>query len=274
MSDYQFEVFINSFSLLLGQASSSSRAVSRQSTKLLVKNLPNTADEEFLEMFFEHTKRQGGGPVKHIKLYKEGSNFAIIEFEKPESVDEVMKKVPIKMQGETVEVEKYAPYLERDESLESIGFYEIPKQLVKDIGDMKITDLKRSASGSSRQSFTIPMIDKAKQTHPGVGCSGCGLKTIIGSRFYCNNCFPDFNFCFNCKSDKPHNPSHTFTKLEAGNYPSDFIHAGFWCDGCRVKPIQGARFRCKNCPSFDYCALCIAKKAWKEHDPLHTFIKL
>ena len=239
----------------------------------MTKNLPDTADEEYLEMFFEHTKRQGGGPVKQVELYKT-DKFAIIEFEQSESVDEVLKKVPITMQGETIEVEKYEPYLDRDESLQTIELSMIPKELSTFIAEMKLTDLKKSDPRPT-PAISLPLIEKAKLIHYGVECNGCGgLKAIVGPRFRCNCCFADFNLCINCKSNNRHDPSHTFTRLDAGHYPPDFIHIGFRCDGCRTTPIAGVRFRCKDCPSFDYCAACMTKKDKQKHNPLHTFLKL
>ena len=44
-----------------------------------MKNLPDTADEDHLEMFFEH-KRQGGGTVKRVTIHKD-DGLAIIEFQ-------------------------------------------------------------------------------------------------------------------------------------------------------------------------------------------------
>ena len=46
-----------------------------------VSNLPPAAEnEEYLDVFFESTKRQGGGPVKKVTLMKD-KHFAIVEFE-------------------------------------------------------------------------------------------------------------------------------------------------------------------------------------------------
>ena len=43
-------------------------------------NVPSKADEEFLQMFFENTKRQGGGPVKNVDIDRD-EGTAVIEFE-------------------------------------------------------------------------------------------------------------------------------------------------------------------------------------------------
>ena len=51
-----------------------------QLTKIVVKNLPPSASEQYLEMYFENTKRQGGGPVKAVEFYAD-DHVAIVEFE-------------------------------------------------------------------------------------------------------------------------------------------------------------------------------------------------
>ena len=49
-------------------------------TKIIVRNLPPSASEQFLEMYFENTRRQGGGPVTTVELYPD-DNTALVEFE-------------------------------------------------------------------------------------------------------------------------------------------------------------------------------------------------
>merc|ERR1712061_477535 len=39
------------------------------------------------------------------------------------------------------------------------------------------------------------------------------------------------------------------------------VHAGITCDGCNKCPIQGLRFKCKNCPDYDLCAQFFTKKS-------------
>ena len=45
--------------------------------------MPPEVDEEYLEMFFENTKKYGGGPVKDIDIDRD-QEIAVIEFEEPE----------------------------------------------------------------------------------------------------------------------------------------------------------------------------------------------
>lgn len=37
------------------------------------------------------------------------------------------------------------------------------------------------------------------------------------------------------------------------------VHSHVFCDGCRMFPIIGTRFKCMNCQNFDYCADCEEK---------------
>jgi len=38
------------------------------------------------------------------------------------------------------------------------------------------------------------------------------------------------------------------------------VHEGITCDGCNRSPVQGLRFKCKDCPDYDLCAECFTKK--------------
>jgi hypothetical protein len=51
-------------------------------TKIVVSNLPSTAHDEYLQMFFEN-KRFKGCDVYSVEMDEDGT-FAIIEFETPE----------------------------------------------------------------------------------------------------------------------------------------------------------------------------------------------
>ena len=87
-------------------------------------------------MFFEYEKGQGGGPVKQVTLNNDRS--AIVEFEEERSVDVVLRKAPIKMLGETVDVKAYVPYLDPSEALDSINVDGLPVALGKEIAAMTL----------------------------------------------------------------------------------------------------------------------------------------
>lgn len=212
-----------------GKCDYSSTSICKPGTKLLVKNLPDTADEDHLEMFFEH-KRQGGGTVKRVTIHKD-DGLAIIEFQEANAVDKVLKKQPIKMLGKTVEVEKYTPYLQDDEGLKFVQLRRIPKELSKDIATMKLKNKIGKSDHGTFNALTLQDSDSDNDEnapdssdnedddvdfggmfiHPRVECDGCGQR-IAGVRYKCRSC-RDFDFCSSCKKRCAHNPNHIFMKI-------------------------------------------------------------
>ena len=50
---------------------------------------------------------------------------------------------------------------------------------------------------------------------------------------------------------------------------SNIVHQKVTCDGCKVFPIRGIRYKCTVCPDFDYCEKC---EETVEHN--HVFMKI
>lgn len=50
-------------------------------------------------------------------------------------------------------------------------------------------------------------------------------------------------------------------------------HVDVRCDGCKVKPVTGDRYKCSVCDDFDYCAKCEEKNAESKMHP-HNFIRI
>jgi len=46
------------------------------------------------------------------------------------------------------------------------------------------------------------------------------------------------------------------------------VHPGVTCDGCQMFPINGSRFKCRNCDDFDFCETCFKTR---KHNTRHTF---
>ena len=90
-----------------------------QTNTIIVKNLPTSADEELLELFFESTKKQGGGPVKSVKILRD-KNAAIVEFCEEKSVEAVMKKTPLKFGTNEIEIQPYKPLLTGSETISNV----------------------------------------------------------------------------------------------------------------------------------------------------------
>lgn len=51
------------------------------------------------------------------------------------------------------------------------------------------------------------------------------------------------------------------------------VHWGVVCDGCDMRPIRGIRYKCNECPDFDFCETCFAR-AKDLHNPSHSFQKI
>ena len=77
-----------------------------------MKNLPETVDEELLEIFFESTKKQGGGPVKSVKILSD-KKAAFVEFCERKSVETVLKKKPIKYGKTELDIKPFKSLLIR-----------------------------------------------------------------------------------------------------------------------------------------------------------------
>ena len=56
------------------------------------------------------------------------------------------------------------------------------------------------------------------------------------------------------------------------NFKTDkYVHFGVRCDGCKIYPITGYRFKCSVCPKFDFCQSCMEKFSEKHK---HSFTKI
>ncbi|XP_062306104.1 E3 ubiquitin-protein ligase HERC2 [Osmerus eperlanus] len=49
------------------------------------------------------------------------------------------------------------------------------------------------------------------------------------------------------------------------------VHPGVRCDGCQMFPINGPRFKCRNCDDFDFCENCYKNR---KHNTRHSFSRI
>ena len=98
--------------------------------RLLVRNIPAVCDKTKLKMVFENVKGCGRRSVKQVKLNYHDQT-AVLEFENAFSVDIVLKKRPIMVDGKHVQVEMFSGYLEPDENLVSANLIGLGKDLGK-----------------------------------------------------------------------------------------------------------------------------------------------
>ena len=90
-----------------------------ETNTIIVKNVPESADEELLEVFFESTKKQGGGPVKSVKILGD-KQPAFVEFLDSSSVKTVLKKRPIKLGKAELDVQPFQPLLHGSEKIKYV----------------------------------------------------------------------------------------------------------------------------------------------------------
>ena len=81
-----------------------------------MENLPPTADEDLLEMFFESTKKYGGGPVTKVRIIRD-RNIAYVKFCEASAVETVMKKKPIMLGTTELAVNPYKNLLPANETI-------------------------------------------------------------------------------------------------------------------------------------------------------------
>lgn len=47
--------------------------------------------------------------------------------------------------------------------------------------------------------------------------------------------------------------------------PKEEVHTGVRCDGCKMSPIKGTRWKCQECPDFDLCQACHVAGIHSDH---------
>ena len=123
-------------------------------------------------MFFENEVSLGTGSVKSVKLSKE-EKLAVVEFVNCSSIEVVLRKQPIKIFGEIVEVERYAPYLKKEEHLHSVNITGLGGKLSDGIKNLEVEELEKglidSATASEKEIKQLKqMVKEMKQENDGL----------------------------------------------------------------------------------------------------------
>ena len=105
-----------------------------------------------------------------------------------------------------------------------------------------------------------PKKEEKKEIHFGFVCDGCEMHPIIGKRYKCENC-KDFDYCEKCYEKNKISHGHKFNRVEnkLPKFEKKEIHHFVICDGCKMAPIIGKRYKCKECKDFDFCEKCYEK---------------
>ncbi len=81
------------------------------------------------------------------------------------------------------------------------------------------------------------------------------------SRKYADAMLAEYNIC--CQQSQSQSQQHC---------PANFIHHGFYCNGCGQEPIVGTRYTCSQCSAYDLCPSCHATQVCvAPHQQDHEF---
>ncbi|KAJ3348211.1 hypothetical protein HDU83_001451 [Entophlyctis luteolus] len=109
--------------------------------------------------------------------------------------------------------------------------------------------------------YKLTSFDEINKT---VFCDGCKIRGIVGDRFKCLDCL-DYDLCGLCAANKAAiHPNHGFQMMRKEKVallsrsfePEKYIWAGVVCDGCETSNFVGRRYKCQDCPDFDFCETC------------------
>lgn len=130
--------------------------------------------------------------------------------------------------------------------------------------------------------FTDETKTLAEPLPPTRTCNSCVVVLPEDKFVTCLSC-EDFDLCVKCHAANKHghNPSHGFKAATQGTLlplasemllaPGRNVRHSAICDGCDKK-ILGVRYKCLNCPDWDYCSEC--HKSASQIHPRHRFAPL
>ncbi|XP_078439554.1 uncharacterized protein LOC144709784 isoform X2 [Wolffia australiana] len=116
----------------------------------------------------------------------------------------------------------------------------------------------QSISNPSRNCSKIPSpqsVHAHNVTHRGIACRGCREHPIIGPWFK-SNVKEDYDLCWTCYSKMGNDA--TFTRIDV-DLSSLVYHYRVQCDGCKITPIVGPRFKSNVRENYNLCIACFSK---------------
>ena len=102
--------------------------------------------------------------------------------------------------------------------------------------------------------------------HKGIGCDGCKMFPIIGTRHKCTEC-KKYNICEECKEKKihAHHMLYKYTEPVIRNPNWDLSLHLVRCAQCLLYPIRGFRYKCTQCSHYNLCTRCVKNGAHSHH---------
>lgn len=62
-----------------------------------------------------------------------------------------------------------------------------------------------------------------------------------------------------------------FLRIMQREFLPGIKHDGSMCDGCRMQPIYGMRWKCADCPDYELCSMCYHGD---KHQLRHQFYRI
>lgn len=145
-----------------------------------------------------------------------------------------------------------------------------PEEVVIDTREERLT-----VRGEIIKTPTIAhMVDPSRpDVHVGFSCDSCDIHPIVGVRWKCLVCNM-YDLCTDCRSagcaTKDHSIRHRMLRIETRDSVL-MSHDRITCDGCRIDPITGVRWKCLVCDDYDLCDACHSSGA---HPSEHAMLRI
>ncbi|GMF26938.1 unnamed protein product [Phytophthora lilii] len=143
--------------------------------------------------------------------------------------------------------------------------------------DGSASDSSSSCYSSDQDTVGVEGIGEETPLHRDVGCNGCEKAPLVGVRYKSLD-VPHFDLCEECEASGRYMRYEPFIKItDPSRAPkqkrkSEMVHPYVTCDGCKMTPIVGVRFKSETKADFDLCEACEASGKWTESHGLFTTI--
>jgi len=137
-------------------------------------------------------------------------------------------------------------------------------EVLNETSEDKVLRLRISAPSPARE-----------QHRPWGGCHGGWRRRHCPSFAQSEGQQPDLNNIINSARPFIESFMQNLSQGQQEQTQSTARHFGVVCDGCEQDNFTGDRYKCNNCPDFDYCGQCFNTDVMKKsHGENHTFTKI